>query len=91
LATAVGLDMRDWWTPTASGYFGHVSKARVLEAVGVFAPSEVARLSKLKKADLAKEVERLVTGTGWLPAMLACAVGVEERSVVSSIEPDAAH
>ena len=29
-AQAVGLDMHDWWTPTAAGYFDHVSKAKAL-------------------------------------------------------------
>lgn len=28
LAQAVGLNMHDWWTPTAAGYFAHVSKAK---------------------------------------------------------------
>ena len=70
LARAVGLDMHDWWTPTAEGYFAHVSKARTLEAVQAFAPDQVRRLEKLKKAELASEAERLVAGSGWLPAML---------------------
>jgi ParB family transcriptional regulator, chromosome partitioning protein len=70
LAQAVGLDMHAWWTPTAAGYFEHVSKTKALEAVRAVAPDQVARLSKLKKGDLASEAERLVTGTGWLPAML---------------------
>jgi ParB family chromosome partitioning protein len=70
LAQALGLDMHDWWTPTAAGYFEHVSKAKALEAVLVFAPEHVARLAKLKKGDLASEAERLAAGTGWLPAML---------------------
>lgn len=69
LAQAVGLDMHDWWTPTAAGYFEHVSKAKALEAVQVFAPEQVNRLAKLKKADIASEAERLVVGTGWLPVM----------------------
>ena len=30
LAQAVGLDMPSWWTPTAAGYFDHVSKAKAL-------------------------------------------------------------
>lgn len=75
LAQAVGLDMHDWWTPTAAGYFEHVSKAKTLEAVRVFALEQVNRLAKLKKAELASEAERLVTGTGWLPVMFR---GVEE-------------
>lgn len=69
LAQAVGLDMGQWWTPTAAGYFEHVSKAKALEAVQVFAPSEVHRLAKLKKAQIAAEAERLAAGGGWLPAM----------------------
>ena len=70
LAQAVGLDMPSWWTPTAAGYFDHVSKAKALEAVQVFAPGEVQRLAKLKKAQIASEAERLAAGTGWLPQVL---------------------
>ena len=69
LAQAVGLDMGQWWTPTAAGYFEHVSKAKALEAVQVFAPGEVHRLAKLKKAQIAAEAERLAAGSGWMPAM----------------------
>lgn len=69
LAQAVGLDMAVWWTPTADGYFSHVSKAVILEAVQQFAPQHVARLTKLKKADIASEAERLAVGTGWMPAI----------------------
>ena len=71
LARALDLDMHAWWTPTAAGYFEHVSKAKVLEAVEVFAPDQTTRLSKLKKGDLASEAERLAAGSGWLPAMLS--------------------
>src|SRR3546814_5181758 len=62
LAQAVGLDMAAWWQPTAEGYFKHVSKAVILEAVGEFAPSHATRLAKLKKADIASEAERLADG-----------------------------
>ena len=62
--------MHAWWTPTAAGYFEHVSKAKALEAVMAVAPDQVTRLSRLKKGDLASEAGRLVAGTGWLPAML---------------------
>ncbi len=41
LAQAVGLDMAAWWKPTAEGYFKHVSKAVILEAVGEYAPEHV--------------------------------------------------
>ena len=69
LAQAVGLDMAAWWQPTAEGYFKHVPKAAVLQAVGEYAPNQVSRLAKLKKADIASEAERLADGTGWMPAI----------------------
>ncbi|MBS0318371.1 MAG: ParB/RepB/Spo0J family partition protein, partial [Proteobacteria bacterium] len=69
LAQAVGLDMAAWWQPTAEGYFKHVPKAVILDAVGEFAPESVHRLAKLKKADIASEAERLADGTGWMPAI----------------------
>jgi ParB family transcriptional regulator, chromosome partitioning protein len=87
LAQAVGLDMHDWWTPTAEGYFAHVSKARTLEAVQMFAPEQVNRLAKLKKVELASEAERLVAGTGWLPGMFQrMEVPVTDAQAVASVE-----
>ena len=74
LAQAVGLDMHAWWTPTAEGYFAHVSKAKTVEAVQVFAPEQAARMLKLKKNELASEAGRLAVGTGWLPVMLRAPV-----------------
>ncbi|MDV6903767.1 chromosome partitioning protein ParB [Pseudomonas aeruginosa] len=69
LAQAVGLDMAAWWQPSAEGYFKHVPKAAILQAVGEYAPGQVSRLAKLKKADIASEAERLTDGTGWMPAI----------------------
>ena len=71
LAQAVGLDMAAWWKPTAEGYFQHVSKAAILQAVEQYAPAHVTRLAKLKKGDIASEAERLADGTGWMPAIFA--------------------
>ena len=69
LAQAVGLDMAAWWKPTAEGYFKHVPRAVILDAVGEFAPDSVNRLGKLKKADMASEAEQLADGTDWMPAI----------------------
>lgn len=88
LAQAVGLDMAAWWKPTAEGYFKHVSKAVILDAVGAFAPESVARLAKLKKADIASEAERLADGTGWMPAVLKAA-GPQDAAQEESPEQDA--
>lgn len=88
LAQAVGLDMAVWWQPTAEGYFQHVPKAAILEAVGEFAPEHVTRLAKLKKADIASEAERLVIGTGWMPAIFK-AEDLQEAAQEESPEQDA--
>ncbi|HCF6874129.1 TPA: ParB/RepB/Spo0J family partition protein [Pseudomonas aeruginosa] len=81
LAQAVGLDMGIWWKPTAEGYFKHVAKAVILEAVGEFAPKHVNQLAKLKKIDIASEAERLVVGTGWMPAVFTTVQGAEAQAV----------
>jgi len=83
LAQAVGLDMAAWWQPTAEGYFKHVPKAAILQAVGEYAPEQVSRLAKLKKADIASEAERLANGTGWMPAIFKA-----EGPQVATQEPD---
>jgi ParB family transcriptional regulator, chromosome partitioning protein len=83
LAQAVGLDMAAWWQPTAEGYFKHIPKAAVLQAVGEFAPESVHRLAKLKKADIASEAERLAKGTGWMPAIFKKADAPEESPQVA--------
>ena len=88
LAQAVGLDMAAWWKPTAEGYFKHVSKAVILDAVSAFAPESVTRLAKLKKADIASEAERLADGTGWMPAIFKAA-GPQDAAQVASPEQDA--
>jgi ParB family chromosome partitioning protein len=84
--------MAAWWQPTAEGYFKHVSKAAILQAVGEYAPQEVNRLAKLKKADIASEAERLADGTGWMPAFFkaeAVEVPQEEAQVQDDAPEDA--
>jgi len=74
LAEALKLDMAEYWQPTAAGYFGRVSKQRTLDAVAEGVTREAAdNLAKLKKDDLAKEAEKKLKGTGWLPAILRAA------------------
>ncbi|CAO3425653.1 ParB/RepB/Spo0J family partition protein [Azospirillum doebereinerae] len=72
LAEAVGLDMAAaGWTATVNGYLGRVPKARILEAVREARGPEAARLiDHLRKGDMAKEAERLLAGSGWLPEPL---------------------
>ena len=72
LAEAVQLDMAEaGWRPTVATYLGRVTKARILEAVREAKGEQAAQLIEdLKKADMAREAERLLDGTGWLPEPL---------------------
>jgi ParB family chromosome partitioning protein len=72
LARAVDLDMVEaGWRPTVDNYLGRVTKGRILEAVHEAKGESSAQLiDHLKKAEMAKEAERLLEGTGWLPAPL---------------------
>jgi len=74
-ARAVGLDMVDaGWRPTVDNYLGRVTKPRILEAVREAKGEHAAQLiDHLKKPEMAKEAERLLDATGWLPEPLRLA------------------
>lgn len=71
-ARAVGLDLvAAGWQPTYDNYLSRVSKSRILDAVREATDEHTAQLiDHLKKGDMAREAERLVAGTGWLPEIL---------------------
>ncbi len=75
LARATGLDMVDaGWRPTVANYLGRVTKNRIVDAVREALGDEKAQLiDHLKKGDMAKEAERLLADTGWLPEPLRSA------------------
>ncbi|MBX9910608.1 MAG: ParB N-terminal domain-containing protein [Beijerinckiaceae bacterium] len=75
LARAVGLDMVEaGWTPTVGNYLGRVTKPRILEAVREARGEQASQLiDHLKKGDMAKEAERLLADSGWLPEPLRLA------------------
>jgi len=73
IARATGFDMvmDGGWRPTVDNYLGRVTKPRILEAVREGAGERAAQLiSHLKKGDMAKEAQRLLAETGWLPEPL---------------------
>jgi ParB family transcriptional regulator, chromosome partitioning protein len=72
LARAVGLDMvQAGWKSTVDNYLGRVTKPRILEAVREARGEPSAQLiDHLKKGDMAKEAERLLDGSAWLPEPL---------------------
>jgi ParB family chromosome partitioning protein len=74
LATALSLDMAQWWQPTVAGYLGRVSKTLICEAVTEAKGKAAAgNIAVLKKGDMADRVAELLSGTDWLPAMLRAA------------------
>jgi len=72
LARLIGFDMVEaGWTPTADNHLGRVTKARILKAVREAKGDQAAELiGHLKKTDMAREAERLMAGSGWLPEPL---------------------
>lgn len=72
IARAVGLDIvQVGWQATVENYLGRVPKALILEAVTEAKGREIAGLMKgLKKSEMAKEAQRLLEGSAWLPMPL---------------------
>jgi ParB family chromosome partitioning protein len=75
LTRATGLDLVEaGWRPTFGNYLNRVTKPRILEAVREGAGERAAQLiDHLKKGDMAKEAERLLADSGWLPEPLRLA------------------
>jgi ParB family chromosome partitioning protein len=86
LARATRLDMAAaGWRPTVDNYLGRVSKARIIEAVCEAKGDKAAGLiDHLKKADMAREAERLLEGTDWLPEPLRVAEADDTESAASA-------
>lgn len=72
LTRATGLDLVEaGWRPTFGNYLNRVTKPRILQAVREGAGEQAAQLiDHLKKGDMAKEAERLLADSGWLPEPL---------------------
>ncbi|NRF71423.1 ParB/RepB/Spo0J family partition protein [Aquincola sp. S2] len=71
LGEAVGLDMADWWQPTAAEYLNCVPKAMICAALADSGmTAEASTLEKLKKGEAVAKAEALLQGKRWLPAAL---------------------
>lgn len=91
LARATGLDMVEaGWRPTVRNYLSTVTKARIVEAVREGAGERPAQLIEhLKKGDMAKEAERLLADSGWLPEPLRL-TPIDDASAETGTENSAA-
>lgn len=94
LARETGLDMvQVGWRPTVGNYLGRVTKSRIIEAVREGAGERAAQLiDHMKKGDMAKEAERLLADSGWLPEPLRLADpdGIAGADLVDQDEGEAA-
>lgn len=72
LAQAVALDVAaTGWRPTVTNYLGQVTKPQILAAVGDGVSTMAAQMiDHLKKPDMAREAERLLADTDWVPQPL---------------------
>ncbi len=90
LARAVGLDIvAAGWRPTVEGYFRSVTKPRILADVAeARGPQFAEMIDHLKKADMAREAERLLDDAAWLPEPMRTP-GLDDAELVDA-EGDAA-
>jgi ParB family chromosome partitioning protein len=99
LGSFIGIDMAQWWRPTAANYFDRVSKQVILDALTDVGGLELSsRFASVKKGDLAMSAERVFAGTyitevevrekalAWVPEVMRFASAAPE---VGGLEIDA--
>ena len=89
LATALQIDMRNWFTPTAANFFSKVSKTRIFDAMSEAGKADDARsAANFKKGPLAEFAETTLTGTGWLPEPIRIAPERPEDATFASFDDE---
>lgn len=91
LGSLIGIDMAQWWRPTAANYFDRVSKQVILDALTDVGGLELcSRFASVKKGDLAMSAERVFAGTyitevevrekalAWVPEVMRFAAAVHD-------------
>jgi len=91
LGRLIGIDMAQWWRPTATNYFDRVSKQVILDALTDVGGIELSsRFASVKKGDLAMSAERVFAGTyitevevrekafAWVPEVMRFAAAAPE-------------
>jgi ParB family chromosome partitioning protein len=101
LGSLIGIDMAQWWRPTAANYFDRVSKQVILDALTDVGGLQLSsRFASVKKGDLAMSAERVFAGTyitevevrekalAWVPEVMRFASAAPEAG---EPEIDATH
>lgn len=102
LGSTIGIDMAQWWRPTAANYFDRVSKQVILNALTDVGGLELSsRFASVKKGDLAMSAERVFAGTyitevevreralAWVPEVMRFADQPEIPADSEAQSPDA--
>jgi ParB family chromosome partitioning protein len=80
LATALHIDMNQWFTPTAANFFERISKSQIQRALTEAGKTPDSSTNTFKKAQLAQFAENQIAGTGWLPQPLRLTSGAGETT-----------
>lgn len=71
IAAALGLDMAEWWEPTAEAYLNHVPKAQIITALKEAGPELAGGgVEAMKKDALVSAAASRLAGKRWLPEPL---------------------
>jgi ParB family chromosome partitioning protein len=71
IGAALGLDMANWWEPTAEAYLNHVPKAQIIAALKEAGPELAGGgVEAMKKDALVTAAASRLAGTRWLPEPL---------------------
>ncbi len=71
LGSVTGVDLTQWWTPTAESYFSHVNKDQIAAVVTeTHGAEEALSIAKMKKAQAVEHAQQLLADKAWLPVPL---------------------
>ncbi|MBB6117708.1 ParB family chromosome partitioning protein [Rahnella inusitata] len=75
LESTLNFDLRDWWQPTAAGYFCKISKDQIVDVLNQNGLSGVAvEAAKLKRGEAAVLAEKAIGETRWVPEWMKAPV-----------------
>jgi len=70
LANVLNLDMRMWWSPARGDFLNRITKNDILAAVSEGVSQQASwRLASLKKERMAREAEKLLGDSTWVPPL----------------------
>ena len=70
LATALHIDMSQWFAPTAANFFERISKPQIHRALIEAGKTPDSSTTTFTKKQLDQFAETQIAGTGWLPQPL---------------------